>query len=166
MKKIDWTKWSAIAEILSSVAIVFTLFYLAVQTSQNTAAIQSASRQGVLNGELWLLDQFIEYPSLGIGGNNVNRPDLSREEASRYENILNGQFRIRENLWLQYQNGALDQATWESYRNIFVAVLNNASANRQYWEFLSPFTMNQDFVEEINRALATQPQRRGPVESE
>ena len=39
MKSLDWTKWSAIAEIFSSVAILVTLIYLAIQTQQNTAAI-------------------------------------------------------------------------------------------------------------------------------
>ena len=34
MKDVDWTKWSAIAEIFSAIAIVVTLLYLAVQTNQ------------------------------------------------------------------------------------------------------------------------------------
>lgn len=154
MNKLDWTKWSAVAEILSSVAIVATLFYLAVQTSQNTAAIQAASRQGVLNGELWMLDKMVEYPSLAPGSGLINRPDLSKDDNWRYENMLNGQFRIRENLWFQYQNGALDKATWESYRNIFVLLLLNNPDMKQYWETLSPFTMDQDFVAEIDGELA------------
>jgi hypothetical protein len=32
MRQIDWTKWAAIAEILSAIAIVATLLYLAIQT--------------------------------------------------------------------------------------------------------------------------------------
>lgn len=32
MRKVDWTKWSAIAEISSAIAIVMTLLYLSVQT--------------------------------------------------------------------------------------------------------------------------------------
>ena len=83
MNKLEWTKWSA-----------------------------AASKQGVLNGELWMLDKYIEFPSLGSGGNLVDAPGLSQEDRVRYENILNAHFRIRENLWFQYQNGALDQAAW------------------------------------------------------
>jgi hypothetical protein len=51
MSKVDWTKWSAIAEILSAIAIVFTLVYLAVQTQylaeqteQNNALMQAQAR--------------------------------------------------------------------------------------------------------------------------
>lgn len=43
---------AAIAEIVSSIAIVVTLGYLAVQTQQNTAAIVSNSRQQTLDAEL------------------------------------------------------------------------------------------------------------------
>ena len=154
MNKLDWTKWAALAEILSSIAIVATLFYLAVQTSQNTAAIQAASRQGVLNGELWMLDKMIEYPTLAPASGLINRPELSEDDNRRYENMLNGQFRIRENLWFQYQNGALDKATWESYRNIFVLLLLSNPDMQQYWETLSRFTMDQNFVAEIDGALA------------
>ena len=58
MTKIDWTKWSAIAEILSAIAIVFTLVYLStqtryladqtaqsiVQTQQNNALLEAQAR--------------------------------------------------------------------------------------------------------------------------
>jgi hypothetical protein len=40
MKKIDWTKWSAVAEILSAIAIVSTLAYLALQTEQSNVQIR------------------------------------------------------------------------------------------------------------------------------
>lgn len=46
MKTIDWTKWSAIAEILSAVAIVITLLYLANQT--NELRVQSTQNNQLL----------------------------------------------------------------------------------------------------------------------
>ena len=51
MKRVEWGKWSAIAEILSALAILVTLGYLAiqtrylaVQTEQNTAALVAGNR--------------------------------------------------------------------------------------------------------------------------
>ena len=64
MRTIDWNKWSSIAEILSAIAIVVTLLYLAVQTEQNTAALRSQSRQGLLESALQELPVWIEYPDL------------------------------------------------------------------------------------------------------
>ena len=48
MKNTDWTKWSSIAEIVSSIAILITLIYLAIQTNQNTSALESATSQGMV----------------------------------------------------------------------------------------------------------------------
>ena len=54
MNKVDWSKWSAIAEILSAVAIVATLLYLAdqtkelrVQTEQNNDQLRSQIRANI-----------------------------------------------------------------------------------------------------------------------
>lgn len=44
MKNKTWSKWAAIAEIISSVAILITLAYLAIETRQNTDAIQTPAR--------------------------------------------------------------------------------------------------------------------------
>ena len=78
MNKIDWSRWSAISEIVSSAAILLTLVYLALQTQQlaiqnqqlvtqteqNTAAIEASSRQAYLNSDLQVLDGILAYPSV------------------------------------------------------------------------------------------------------
>jgi len=48
MSKIDWAKWSAIAEVFGAVAIVVTLGYLAIQTQPNMAAVQASVRLSML----------------------------------------------------------------------------------------------------------------------
>ncbi len=52
MIRIDWGKWSAVAEIVSSVAIVVTLAYLTVQTRlfANTCKGHSADIHGRSRG--------------------------------------------------------------------------------------------------------------------
>ena len=45
MNKIDWPKWSAVAEILSAVAIVATLLYLADQTKELSAQTKQNNDQ-------------------------------------------------------------------------------------------------------------------------
>jgi hypothetical protein len=58
MTNVEWARWSAIAEILSAIAIVITLLYLAdqtrqlrVQTEQNSAALEAQSR--MRHAERW-----------------------------------------------------------------------------------------------------------------
>jgi hypothetical protein len=55
-------KLSAIAELVSSVAILVTLGYLAVETRQNTLATQATVRQAMLAEDRELLFKTMEYP--------------------------------------------------------------------------------------------------------
>ena len=82
MKKIDWTKWSAIAEVLSSVAIVATLLYLVIQTQQNAAAIQASSRQTMLMAD-WEVLQLSPNDHLQV------KEDLSILEMEELFKFLN-----------------------------------------------------------------------------
>ena len=84
--KFSLEKWSAIAEILSSIAILFTLFYLAVQTTRisrqtelNTAALLANARQNALNSELDLLFAEMDHPEAWTGPRLASRADTSDE---------------------------------------------------------------------------------------
>ena len=132
MKNADWGKWSAIAEIVSSVAIVVTLVYLTVQTQQNTSALLAVSRQAALQAELDVLSLRFDYPQLWL-----DQGELSPEDEVRYTGFVYKILRMREFEWFQYQSGILDQATWQSYmapmRGIFALkrardILENMSA--------------------------------------
>jgi hypothetical protein len=74
MKKIDWTKWSAIAEILSAMAILVTLLYLGVQTryvaeqtelstqqiQQNNRLLEAEARANQLASRVSFVDRLLE----------------------------------------------------------------------------------------------------------
>ena len=60
-------KLSAIAELISSVAVVVTLVYLAVHTQQNTTAIQASIRQAMLTDDRELFLSQIEFPIVVTG---------------------------------------------------------------------------------------------------
>jgi len=62
----NWTKLSAISEILSSVAILVTLIYLGVQTQQNADAIQADTRQEILAADQQFLMSFVADPGLEV----------------------------------------------------------------------------------------------------
>ena len=56
----NWTKASAMAEILSSIAILVTLIYLAIEIQQNTDATQAEIRQSTLESDQQHLQLFID----------------------------------------------------------------------------------------------------------
>ncbi len=62
----NWTKASAVAEILSSVAILITLVYLVVEIQQNAEATQADTRQAVLASDQQFLELLIDSPELNL----------------------------------------------------------------------------------------------------
>ena len=62
----DWTKASAISEILASIAILVTLLYLAVEINQNAEATQAEVRQAMLASDMQLLEMLVDDPQLHL----------------------------------------------------------------------------------------------------
>ena len=75
MKKIDWSKWSAIAEIASAVAIVVTLSYLALQTFYLAEQTEQSVVQTQQNNELLMQAELIATAQNGLLGAS-NRIDM------------------------------------------------------------------------------------------
>lgn len=150
MSKIDWTKWSAIAEILSALAIVVTLGYLAIQTQQNTAAVQASVRQSMLEADRESLCTQVQNPFL------FRRSGLDEEEQLQLIGFMTAFMRTRENFWIQYQKGVLDQDTWESYRGALVIVISSSEFGRRVWEqqTTSGLVFDRGFVDSINAWVA------------
>ena len=142
------TKISAIAEIVSSVAIVVTLVYLTIETSQNTEALHATSRQTTMEADLAFLSKAMDYPeiALGLGGGNTTAEDI------RISAYLVSYLRIREFAWFQYQNGILDEATWESYMAPTALIFSSERA-RHFWES-GEFKADPEFIAYVDQFLA------------
>ena len=138
-------QYAYIAEIVGVIVIVTTLVYLAIQTKQNTAAVQSSVRQAMLQEDRESLRLVIEFPSLD------KRTNLTTEEATRLKAMLIHFIRTRENHWLQYQNGVLDQTTWVSYRGALIPVVFSSKFGRAFWQTdLISASMAPGFLKSIN----------------
>jgi hypothetical protein len=156
---VNLTKLSAIAEIISSVAILITLAYLAVEMRQNTLAIQASVRQAMLADDRELLFRQIDYPVLFTG--RSGDADLTEDELVRIASNLIATIRVRENQWLQYQNGVIDVRTWLTYRAAIPAVFNT-EWYRSWWRNRSARgEFDEEFVEMVNAVFAESPLRSG-----
>ena len=119
---------AAISEIVSSIAIVATLLYLAVQTQQTNAALFASSRQATMAADLQLLAVDFQNPEIVMAVANDGRTVEEQKLTSWYSSLL----RIREFAWFQYQSGILDQPTFESYMTIVPFALE-APNGQKYW---------------------------------
>lgn len=110
---INWEAISTIADLVGIVVIVATLFYVAMQVRQNTEAMLTASRQGLLDADLTLIS---EYMSFSVDPHLVrDEAELTPEDERRFVWLLVKAIRIREFAWHQFKSGSLDEKTWLSY---------------------------------------------------
>lgn len=138
---------AAVAEIVSSIAIVVTLAYLAVETRQNTEALPANSRQSTATMDVEYLTGMLNHPE-------VMARLLSLDDAEMAETrmALAQYIRIREFAWTQFQAGILDRATLDSYNGITPPMLSSEAA-QEYWKEAST-RLSPAFVSYINSLLA------------
>ena len=154
-RSINLQNLASIAEITGAAAILVTLIYLAIQTNQNTEAIQANTRQAMIAADQALLNQVIEFPEID---EYYYKTDLSDREMRRLSVFLLQLVRLRETYWLQYQTGAIDDKTWKSYRESLIYTFSTPRT-RQWWNnAVSETTMfDSGFVKEMERRLAETP---------
>ncbi len=150
----NWTKTSAISEIFSSVAILATLIYLAVEFQQNAEATRGDTRQAMLASDQQFLELLINDPGLHLLG---YEPELSDEDKVRLGYFLITHLRMRENNWLQYENGILDETTWRAYRGSIVAVLSGPQTRHWWQNFGIERIFDSKFISIVDELLANQP---------
>jgi hypothetical protein len=150
----NWTKASAVAEIFSSLAILVTLIYLALEISQNAKATNAEVRQTMLASDQQFLELLIADPQLSL---MWWKEDLNPEERTRLSYFLITHIRMRESNWLQHRSGILDDVTWKSYRSSLIAVLSGPQP-RIWWEnFGVERLFDPRFIDEVNDLIANLP---------
>jgi len=134
-------RWALVAEIIGAIAIVVSLIFVGFQirqsteeTALNTKAIQASIRQSILHEDLEGLYLYMDHPFLN------KRIDIQADEEVQIKAQIIAFIRMREILWLQYQDGLLDEETWLSYRQPLTNVVFRSQIGRDVWsaDFYSP----------------------------
>ena len=150
-------KLSAWAELVSAIAIVVTLGYLAVQTQQNTEAVQAGVRQAMLQNDLALIRQITDYPITFTG--RAGDPELSDADLVRlHANILSFMC-TRENQFIQYQSGVVDERSWSTYQAAIPSVLSSDFMRSWWRNRVARGEFDERFVATVNKILEENPVR-------
>jgi hypothetical protein len=149
----SWIKWSSISELLSSLAVLVTLVFLVVQTRQNTEAInaqllatKAESRAAIWEMVYTSLDQLVANPRISIALGTSEK--LSEEEQQQVSDWLVGFWGTREFVWLQYQDGTIDQKTFEAI--IDERHFLQLPRVSLWWDESAHIAYDPEFVELIN----------------
>jgi len=143
-----------IIEALGLAAIVASLIFLAYETRQNTNALYAQSRQAILEAALQEIAMQAEYPELSL--NIIKKEPLSPAEQVRLDAWLSLILRVREFAWLQYRNGIIDEAQWETEMAVIVFIFD-AERNRVWWNNAGRNYVGQTFQNFIDGIIAGTP---------
>ncbi len=130
----NWTKVSAISDVIVAISVIVSLIYVASQLEQNTKALQLAA---VVNTtEMWtnqqvLLAQDKELNELfwnGMKGDD----SLSELDQKRYEAFMSGWVQAFQQSFLLQESGNMNAGLWENQFQSMRWVFSNPGAIK-YW---------------------------------
>jgi hypothetical protein len=102
----DWLSLTA------NVGVILGIVFLAIEIQQNTSVQLANSRQQMLEVDLEIIDDRYEDPEFFL---NLSNPDLSEVDSIKRRAHWLKLMRSREFAYYQYQDGLMDEVTWESY---------------------------------------------------
>lgn len=135
MAKINLQEWSAIAEILSSVAVLATLVFFVVEIRQTNDAVRANTYQGMAAMTVAFNAQFFENPEVSqfIATTASESYELSANEAIRLRAMISASYRMMNNIWFQYEVGTITEQQMESL--LYPSVLNFRRRGRMRLEW-------------------------------
>lgn len=134
---------AAIGQVASAVAVVISLVYLALQLRHNTQAVQAQTYLSVqtntisLTSAVYLHEEFAKLVLEAADGSSA----LSPTQALRWNAYMRSTFRSFDNLYHQFQSGALEADVWPGYEQIMLSWLRRPGCFRWFEEnahFFSP----------------------------
>lgn len=160
----NWEAISAISGLVSAIAVIVSLLYVAVQLRQNTKAVIAGSRQGLLDSDLGLISDYINHTiDPHLIGDDVK---LSSDDERRFTWIVIKAIRIREWAWHQFSVGALDEPSWQSYMAPVPGIFstNRARAVLDFYTGSPEFMqVMRERIAEIDPADLISPQTTAPA---
>ena len=120
-----WETAGIFAELIAAIAVIVSLWYLAVQLKQNTelARAELEVQLGITWAELH--DNMIQNPSLARAYDLAAKDwdALSEEEMRAYLWFVAKSFHILEGMYRQHRRGLLTEEVWRPYEAFIIGAL-------------------------------------------
>lgn len=145
------SKLADVSEIVSSLAIVITLVYLTVEIDQNTNAMRAQSQQAVLEAAQADLYYLASNPEISAALSNTGA--LSGLDQIKLDAVLTANLRSREFAWLQFQEGAIGEAQWETEQAVLFSIFDSPKS-RVWWNNAGRHYFGPTFVAFVDSLLS------------
>jgi hypothetical protein len=150
------SKWSSVAEILSSVAVLITLVFLVVEFRQNNSlieqnnrAIRDAAIQSLDEGVLTIVNMLAaDEKNAVLFSNGLSDYDnLSEDQKIHFAALINAVCLRMDVSWFAFQNGLLPLPLWRREENV-LSDLVNSPGGRAVWSGCNASQEFMNYVEE------------------
>jgi hypothetical protein len=136
LTKLNLQNLSAIAEILSSIAVLATLVFLVYELRQNTDAVRANTYQemnGVISESNGI---FLANPEVSefIARTGSGADKLTPSDAIRLRAFISSMYRHADNIYFQYQIGTIDRRQMESLLIPMILNMRRRGTLRTAWE--------------------------------
>ena len=134
------SEWANIGEIVSAVAIIGSLIYIAVQIDQNTGAIQASTQQDVLSYGREQAELLITQPGLAqfVIEAEQDAKNLTDEEKLRFYEFTSWRFATWEIAHAAYVDGIMSEEMWLAWDGYYRLIIEGKPGYILFFENTRP----------------------------
>ncbi len=145
---------AAIAEVVSAVAVVVTLIYLAIQVRHSKESLDANTK--AIRGQVIsdVTKNVQEHMAMALQGQDIadiikkmgTEESLNPDDALLLDMFLTAIFIARQNEFYQWKQGLLEDSVFRSLHHITLTILGTASGN-YWWQNEGRKLVSPEFVE-------------------
>ncbi len=150
----NWEAINAVAQLISSIGVVASLWYLAIQVHRSTRIAKLSAQDAATTALRDVTRPFAENPEVGriwrIGLENLDA--LSAEEKARFFHVAFQFLKAMETIHFHYVYGLMEEPVWRGWRNLYEHYLASPGLEFYYSLRHNLFSERfQEFVAELDR---------------
>ena len=142
MTKLNLNQWALVAQVVSGIALIITLAFLAVEMNANTNAIRAQTYQTLMQ-QLNDFRIFVSDPEI-VAANEKLRTDgwvsLSAEEKQKVRQPVLINWGIYESAFFAYKRNVLGDEEWVRFE---VGICRRYSVHQDVWNAEGVTSMNE-----------------------
>jgi hypothetical protein len=135
MRAMNWEAINAVAQLVSSIGVVISLWYLAVQVHRSTRVAKLAAQDAATTALRDVTRPFAENAEVGrLWRKGLEDLDaLNPEEKARFYHVAFQFLKAMETIHFHYVYGLMEEQIWRGWSNLYRHYLASPGLDR-YWQ--------------------------------
>ena len=142
-----------LGDFISSIAVLVTLIYLAVQTKHMVKSNQQQSHSDILARRQELMTRLMDRDFIEVYGKGCSRQTMDALDAQRFTSFAISFLSHTQDTWIQYKAGLVDEQVWEAESSL-MAVSFTQPGFLDWWQHGKQFLI-PEFARVIEKVKTT-----------